>query len=192
MNAMILQESSRGLDAFTAESSLLRRRILFLNEEVNADSCNRLIEYLLHLDMEEPGKEITLCINSPGGEVGSGLAVCDVMQMIQSPIRTVCTGLAASMAAVIFSCGEKREMLPRSKVMIHEPRLSGSSGIKRAMELEQEAAQMVETRDVLAGILAENCGRSIEEVMEKIRGDFYMDLKAAEEFGIATGVCKKI
>ena len=192
MNAMILQESSRGLDAFTAESGLLRRRLLFFNEEVNAESCNRLIEYLLYLDMEEPGKEITLCINSPGGEVGSGLAVCDVMKMIESPVRTVCTGLAASMAAVIFSCGARRELLPTSKVMIHEPRLNGQGGVRRAQELEQEAEQMKETREILAGILAKNCGRSIVEVREKIREDYYMDVKQAVEFGIATGVCKKI
>ena len=96
MNGCILHESSRGIDSFSPESSLLRKRILFFTEEVNAASSNQLIEYLLHLDMEAPGEEITLCINSPGGEVVSGLAVYDTIRMLKSPVRTVCIGTAKS------------------------------------------------------------------------------------------------
>jgi len=191
MNPMILHESSRGFDLYTAESSLLRNRILFFNEEVNPASCNTLIEYLLHLDMEMPGSEITVCINSPGGDVTSGLAVYDTMQMLSSPIRTVCTGIAASMGSILFLGGEKREMLPHTKVMIHDPLLMGTSGVKRALELEKEAAKLMETRSILAGIIAQRSGHKLEEVLAKTGEDCYMDAEQAIEFGIATGICKK-
>jgi len=192
MNALILQESSRGISTYTTESSLLRNRIIFFHEEVTPESSNQLITYLLHLDAEAPGEEITLCIASPGGDVVSGLAVYDVMQMIKSPIRTVATGLAASMGAVLFMGGKKRELTAHSRVMIHDPLLSGSGGIKRALELEKEAAQLMETRSILAEIIAKRSGHSIEEVLEKTREDCYMDAKQAIEFGIATGICTNI
>ena len=192
MNPMILHESSRGFDTYTAESSLLRNRILFFNEEVNSESSNRLIEYLLHLDMEMPGQEITIFIDTPGGEVTCGLAAYDTMQMLKSPIRTVCTGIAASMGSILFLGGRKREMLPHTKIMIHDPLMAGSTGVKRALELEKQASELMETRAILAGIIAKRSGRTLEEVLEKTKEDCYMDVKQAIEFGIATGVCKKL
>ena len=192
MNGCILHESSRGIDSFSPESSLLRKRILFFTEEVNAASSNQLIEYLLHLDMEEPGEEITLCINSPGGEVVSGLAVYDTIRMLKSPVRTVCIGTAASMGSILFLAGEKREMLPHTKIMIHDPLIAGLSGSKRALELEKEAAQLMETRAVTAGIIAERCGRKLEEVYEKTKEDCYLTAQEAIDFGIATGIAEAI
>ena len=118
MNAYILHESSRGIDTYSTESSLFRKRIIFFTEEVNPENSNRLIEYLLHLDADASGEEITICINSPGGEVVSGLAVYDTIRMLKSPVRTVCIGTAASMGSILFLAGEKREMLPHTKIMI--------------------------------------------------------------------------
>ncbi len=192
MNACILHESSRGIDAFSPESSLLRKRILFFTEEVNPASSNQLIEYLLHLDMEAPGEEITLCINSPGGEVVSGLAVYDTIRMLKSPVRTVCIGTAASMGSILFLAGEKREMLPHTKIMIHDPLITGISSSRRALELEKEAAQLMETRAVTAGIIAERCGKKLEEVYEKTKEDCYLTAQEAIDFGIATGIAEAI
>ena len=192
MNALILHESSRGIDSYTAESSLLSKRVLFFTEEVNADSCNRLIEYLLYLDMDKPGEEITLCINSPGGEVVSGLAAYDTMRMLNSPVRTVCIGTAASMGSILFLAGDKREMLPHTKIMIHDPLIAGLSGAKKALELEKEAAQLMETRAITAGIIAQRSRRSLEEVYEKTREDCYLTTEEAVAFGIATGSAARI
>ena len=192
MNVPILHESSRGISTYSVESSLLQRRILFFNEEVNAVSSIQLIEHMLYLEADDPDGEITVCINSPGGEVVSGLTVYDAMRMLKCPIRTVCTGMAASMASIIFMGGDKREMLDHTKIMIHDPLISQPAGTKKALDLEKEAERLMEARSVLAGIIAERCGRSIEEVLEKTREDCFMDVKQAMEFGIATGVCEHI
>ena len=192
MNGFILHESSRGIDAYTPESSLLGKRILFFTEEVNADSSNRMIEYLLYLDADAPGREITLCINSPGGEVVSGLAVYDIIRSLKSPVRTVCTGTAASMGSILFLAGEKREMLPHTKIMIHDPLISGLSGSKKALELEKEAVQLMETRAVIAGIISERSGKPLEEVYAKTKEDCFLNAQEAMDFGIATGIAGSI
>jgi len=192
MNGLILHESSRGIDAYTPESSLLKKRILFFTEEVNADSSNRMIEYLLYLDMEDPGKEITICINSPGGEVVSGLAVYDTIRSLKSPVRTVCIGTAARMGSILFLAGEKREMLPHTKIMIHDPLISGLSGSRRALELEKEAAHLMETREITAEIIAVRSGHTLEEVYAKTKEDCYLNAKEAIDFGIATGIAEAI
>jgi len=192
MNALVLHESSRGIDTFTVESSLLRKRILFFNEEVTAASANQLIEYLLYLDAEDPGKEITLFISSPGGEISAGLAVYHVIQMLKSPVRTIVAGSACSMGAILFLSGKRREMIEGSTVMIHDPLLSSSAGIKRALELDKEAKRLMEMRTELAGIIAERTGRSLEEVLEKTKEDCWLDAAQAIEFGIATGICNEL
>ncbi len=192
MNGMILHESSRGIDVYTPESSLLKKRILFFTDEVNAESSNRMIEYLLYLDMNAPGEEITICINSPGGEVVSGLAVYDTIRGLKSPVRTVCIGTAASMGSILFLSGDKREMLPHTKIMIHDPLINGLSGSRKALELEKEAAQLMETRAIIAEIIAERSGNSLEDVYEKTKEDCYLDAGEAIDFGIATAVAESI
>jgi len=124
--------------------------------------------------------------------VVSGLAVYDTIRMLKSPVRTVCIGTAASMGSILFLAGEKREMLPHTKIMIHDPLIAGLSGSKRALELEKEAAQLMETRAVTAGIIAERCGRKLEEVYEKTKEDCYLTAQEAIDFGIATGIAKAI
>ncbi|MCR4640540.1 MAG: ATP-dependent Clp protease proteolytic subunit [Lachnospiraceae bacterium] len=192
MEAYILHESSRGIDKYTPESALLKKRVLFFTEEVTSESSDRLIQYLLYLDMDAPGEEITLCINSPGGEVVSGLAAYDTIRSLKSPMRTVCIGTAASMGSILFLAGEKREMLPHTKIMIHDPLIAGLSGSKRALELEKEAAQLMETRATTAAIIAERSGRTLEEVYEKTKEDCYMTSEEAVGFGIATAVTEGI
>ena len=192
MNALILKESSRGIDCFSPESKLLQDRILFFTEEVNPQSSNQLIEYLLYLDKDAPGEEITVCINTPGGEVVSGLAAYDTMRMIKSPIRTVCIGTAASMGSILFLGGEKREMLPHTKIMIHDPLISGLSGSRKALELEKEAVKLMETRSIIGEIIAGRSGRTLEEVLEKTKEDCYLDADESISFGIATGITTQI
>ena len=192
MMGLILQESSRGIDKYMPEDYLLKKRVLFFTDEVNAESSNRMIEYLLYLDLENPGEEITICINSPGGEVVSGLAVYDTIRSLKSPVRTVCIGTAASMGSILFLAGEKREMLPHTKVMIHDPLISGLNGRKKALELEKEAAQLMETRAIIAGIIADRSGRTLEEVYEKTKEDCFLDAEEALDFGIATDIRARI
>ncbi len=191
MKGLFLHESARGIDAYGPESGLLKSRMLFFTEEVTPASSNELIEYLLFLDKEAPGEEITLCINSPGGEVVSGLAVYDTIRMLESPVRTVCIGTAASMGSILFLAGERRLMLPHCKIMIHDPLIAGLSGSKKALELEKEAVKLMEARAIIGGIIAERSGHTLEEVYEKTKEDCYLDAEEAIDFGIATGIIEK-
>lgn len=188
MNGMIMRESSRGIDLYTPETWLMQERILFFTEEVNPESCNQLIEYLLFLDKDQPGQEITLCINSPGGQVDSGLAAYDTMQMLKSPIRTVCIGTAASMGSILFLAGKKREMLPHTKLMIHDPLLAGLSGPQMALQLKKEADRLLQLRNVLGGIISERSGMTLKKVFEKTREDCFLTADEAVEMGLATGI----
>lgn len=192
MNAYFLKETSRGIDSITAESMLLKERKLFFTEEVNSESCNALIQYLLCLESEDPDAEITLYINTPGGEVASGLAAYDTLRLLKCPIRTVCIGTAASMGSILFLAGDKREMLPHTKIMIHDPLIAGLSGSRKALELEKEAARLLEMREVTGSIIAERSGRSIEEVYEKTKEDTFLTAQEALDFGIATAIIDKI
>ena len=188
MNGLILKESARGIDAYTPESGLLQKRMLFFREEVNAESCDRLIQYLLFLDQDDPGKEITLCINSPGGDVGSGLAAYDCMKLMKSPIRTLCTGLAASMGSILFLAGSRREMLPHSRLMIHDPLIAGLSERQMALQLKKRADELMETRQVIGEIIAGAGNLSLEEVYDMTSEDCFLTAEKSVELGLATGI----
>ena len=188
MNGYFLTETSRGMERVAPEDRLLGKRKIFFTEEVNAESANRLITYLLCLADEDDSEEITIYINSPGGEVVSGLAAYDMIRTLTCPVRTVCIGTAASMASILFLAGEKREMLPHTKIMIHDPLIAGLSGAKKALELEKEAAALMETRKQIAQIIAERCGRDIKAVYRKTKEDCYLNAAEALDFGIATGI----
>lgn len=192
MNARFLKETSRGMEAYMAEDKLLMKRMLFFTEEVTAESSNRFIQYLMCMEMDDPEAEITIFINSPGGEVVSGLAIYDTLKSISCPIRTVCIGIAASMASIIFMAGEKREMLTHTKIMIHDPLIAGMSGSHKALDLEKEAERLMKTREILGEIIAERTGRTLEEVYDKTREDYYMTAEEAVEFGIATEIIEKM
>ena len=191
--ANILKETVRGTDCIKIEDELLSRREIFLTEEVNPETSNELIKQLMYLERQDSGKEITLYINSPGGEVISGLAVYDLISLMKSPVRTVCTGTAASMAAILFLAGEKREMLPHTRLMIHDPSFSGGSiGGKKSHELRHELEKLDEVREALAKIIAEKTGRPLEEIYDVTSDDTFYSAEEAIAFGLATGIMKGV
>lgn len=190
--ANILKETVRGTDCIKIEDELLSRREIFLTEEVNAETSNELIKQLMYLERQDSGKEITLYINSPGGEVISGLAVYDLISLMKSPVRTVCTGTAASMGAILFLAGKKREMLPHTRLMIHDPSFGGSIGGKKSHELRHELEKLDEVREALAKIIAEKTGRPLEEIYDVTSDDTFYSAEEAITFGLATGIMKGV
>lgn len=189
--ANILKESSRGIEQIAIEDEFLANREIFLTDQVDADTSNMLIKQLMFLEREDPRKEVTLYINSPGGEVISGLAVYDCISMMRAPVRTVCIGTAASMGAILFLAGKKREMLPHTRLMIHDPSYGHNdiSG-RKPHEIQRELDKLNETREVLAGIIAEKTGKSLDEIYEVTASDTYYNSEEAIEFGLATGIMK--
>ena len=191
MNTNIIKESSRGYDLIRPEDRLFEDRKIFFTEEVTPESAKQLIQLLLYLEAESPQKEICLYINSPGGEVISGLAVYDTLTGLKCPVRTVCIGTAASMGSIIFLAGRKRQILSHAQVLIHDPLISGLNGVQNALAMDKEAKKLMKTRDTLGKILAERTGRSLEEVFEKTKEDCFLDAEEALAFGIATEIVKR-
>lgn len=184
----ILKESSSGYDHVMIDEELMLSREIFLTETVDAESMNSLFMRILYLYRQAPDEEITLYINSPGGDVLSGMAVVDLIRMIKTPVKTICTGIAASMGAVIFLAGEKREMMPNSRLMIHDPSTGGSMEGMKPAEIEQQLNHLKKVQEMLAALIADRTGKSIEEVLEVTASDTYFDAKEAVDFGLATGV----
>ncbi|TNF01167.1 MAG: ATP-dependent Clp protease proteolytic subunit [Deltaproteobacteria bacterium] len=168
----------------------LSARKVFLWGAVNDESAKDVTNRLLYLEQHAPGKEITLYINSPGGIVTSGMVIYDTMQMISSPVRTVCIGLAASMGSIILSGGEKgkREIWPSGRVMIHQPSIGGLYG--QASDLQIHAKEIGRTKDMSARILAENCGKTFEQVMGDFDRDYWMNSEESLKYGIVDSLSK--
>lgn len=179
----IIRESSRGLDSIPLQDDMLANREMMVVGQIDAESVNSLIAQLLHLKREDPVAEITLYVNSPGGEVTSGLALYDVMQGISCPIRTICTGIAASMASVLFTAGDTREMLRHSRLMLHDPLIPNAGG--SALELSAVAEDLMRTRQAMAEIYAKHTGKSMEEIFEVTSKDTYFTPEQSIEFGLA-------
>ncbi len=173
------------------EIYLQQRRVYFWGV-VDDKSMEKIISKVLFLDAHEPGKEIDLYISSPGGSVTAGLALLDVMNMIQSPVNTICMGLAASMGSMILSQGVKgkRKIFKNGRVMIHQPSIGGVQG--QAIELEITAKQIVKTRKLLADILAENCGQPVEKILKDFDRDYWLDAQEAIEYGIVDEIITKM
>lgn len=192
MKANIIKETSRGYSFIDISDELLKSRKIFFTGEVNAENCNDLIEQLMYLENSGEHEQITLYINSPGGEVTSGLAVYDYIQLMHSPVRTVCIGTAASMGAILFLAGEQREMLSHSKIMIHDPSYnSGNYGGMKPHEIQEMAADLSKTRDVLCKIIAERSGKSLKEIEKITMKDTYYTADEAVEFGLANKIITK-
>lgn len=189
----IIKETSRGIGCIRIEDELLKSREVFLTEAVDADTMNSLFKQLMYLNRESPEEEITLYINSPGGEVRSGLAVYDYLQLMTAPLRTVCIGTAASMGAILFLAGDKREMLPHSQLMIHDPAPGGGSmqGMKPE-QLEENLKSLKKVQEVLCGIISEKTGKSVNEIQKITRKDTYFDAEEALNFGLATEITERI
>ena len=179
----LMKETARGCELYFLEDSFFHNREIFMTDYVDADSSNELIKQLLYLNQENPEKEITIYINSPGGEVISGLAVYDCIRLMQAPIRTVCTGMAASMGAFLLSSGAKgkRLALPNAEVMIHQP----SGGAKgQATEIQIVAENILKTKKKLNEILAANTGQSVEKIAEDTERDNFMSAEEAKAYGL--------
>lgn len=184
--ARIIRESSRGYDLIPIRDEMLSHREVELAGEVDADSVNALIRELRYLQRQDPEGEITMYINSPGGGVDSGLALYDVMQAVSCPIRTVCVGLAASMAALLFISGSRRDMLPHSRLMIHDPLIVQTGG--SALRLKAVSDDLMETRQITARVIAEHSGKSLEEILEKTATDSFFRAEEAVAFGLADNI----
>ena len=181
--AKIIRESSCGYHLIPIQDEMLSHREVELVGEVDADSANALIRQLRYLQREDPGAWVTLYINSPGGSVDSGMALYEVMQAVSCPIRTVCVGLAASMAALLFVSGAERGMLPHSRLMIHDPLIVQTGG--SALKLKAVSDDLMETRQIIARVIAEHSGKSMDEVLAKTASDSYFRAEEAIEFGLA-------
>ena len=187
----VIYESVRGIQAIPIEDAFLRDRKIFLVGEVNDASCNELIKQLMYMESEDNTRPITLYINSPGGSVGSGLAVYDTIRLMKSPVRAVVTGIAASMGSIILlACDkENRFMLPSSKIMIHDCSWgSRNFGGYKPHEIEQELDQLKDINSKLLAIIAERCGKTVKQVAKLTMNDSYFDAKEAIAFGLVSAV----
>ena len=186
----VLKASVRGTDLIPLENMLLEESEVFLVDEITPKSANNLIQKLMYLDSKDLG-EITIYINSPGGEVISGLAVYDYIKIMKSPVRTITIGDAASMGAIIFLAGEKREMLPHTRILIHDPSYGhlDVSG-KKPHEIQRGVDSLNKVRETLAEIIAEKTGKDINEIYKITAEDNYFTAEEAIDFGLATGIFK--
>lgn len=188
---MSIKETSAGYFCCDLLDEMLKRREVECVGTINAASVYSLCRQLRYLQQQDAEQEITMFINSPGGEVDSGLALYDVMQAVSCPIRTVCMGTAASMGAVLFAAGDKREILPHGKVMIHDPLISG--GLEgSALHVQTVSRNLMRTRTIVCGILAEHTGRSLKEIYQKTASDAWFYAEEAVAFGLADRLINKI
>ena len=181
----VIEQSARGERSYDIFSRLLKDRIIFLGEEVNATSAGLVVAQLLFLESEDPDKEIDLYINSPGGSITDGMAIVDTMNYIKCPVSTICVGLAASFGAVLLANGEKgkRFATPNSEILIHQPLISGGLA-GQTTEIKIHADHMVKTREKLNKLLSEKTGQSLEQIEKDTERDHYMTAQEALEYGL--------
>ncbi|OGB26304.1 MAG: ATP-dependent Clp endopeptidase, proteolytic subunit ClpP [Burkholderiales bacterium RIFCSPLOWO2_02_FULL_57_36] len=183
MVPMVIEQSGRGERAYDIYSRLLKERIIFLVGPVNDHTANLIVAQMLFLESENPDKDISLYINSPGGSVSAGMAIFDTMQFIKPDVSTLCTGLAASMGAFLLASGAKgkRFSLPNSRIMIHQP-LGGAQG--QAADIEIQAREILYLRERLNQILAEKTDRTVEQISKDTDRDNFMSADQAAEYGM--------
>jgi ATP-dependent Clp protease protease subunit len=190
MVPMVIETSGRGERAYDIYSRLLKERVIFLVGEVNDHAANLVVAQMLFLESENPEKDISFYINSPGGSVSAGMAIFDTMNFIKPAVSTLCMGMAASMGAFLLTSGAKgkRFCLPNSKVMIHQP-LGGTRG--QATEIEIHAREILKTREQLNRILAEKTGQPLEKIERDTERDYYLSADEAKEYGLVDEVISK-
>ena len=183
MVPIVIEQSGRGERAYDIYSRLLRERVIFLVGPVNDQTANLVVAQLLFLESENPDKDISLYINSPGGSVSAGMSIYDTIQFIKPDVSTLCMGMAASMGAFLLAAGAKgkRFSLPNSRIMIHQP-LGGAQG--QAADIEIQAREILYLRDRLNHILAEKTGRSVEQISKDTDRDNFMSAEEAAEYGM--------
>lgn len=180
----ILRESAEGINRFDIRDEMLANRELELTGAVDADSCAGIIRGLIYLQRQDAKAPITLYVNSPGGEVQSGLALYDTMQAVSCPVHTVCLGMAASMGALIFIAGDERQILPHGRVMIHDPLIGGGIG-GSALSVKARADDLMRIRDITAEVISRHSGMPLECVFELTASDTYFEAQAAVDAGLA-------
>ena len=190
MVPMVIETSGRGERAYDIYSRLLKERVIFLVGEVNDHAANLVVAQMLFLESENPEKDISFYINSPGGSVSAGMAIFDTMNFIKPAVSTLCMGMAASMGAFLLTSGAKgkRFCLPNSKVMIHQP-LGGTRG--QATEIEIHAREILKTREQLNRILAEKTGQPLEKIERDTAREYYLSADEANEYGLVDDVMAK-
>lgn len=187
---MVVEQTNRGERSYDIYSRLLKDRIILLGDEVNNATANAIIAQLLFLEADDPDKDISLYINSPGGSVTAGLAIFDTMNYIKPDVSTVCLGMAASMGAFLLAAGAKgkRFALPNSEIMIHQP-MGGASG--QATDIAIHAEHILRTRETLNKILAERTGQSLEQIKQDTERDNFMTAEQAKAYGLVDEVMSK-
>jgi len=187
----VIEQTGRGERGMDIFSRLLRERIIFLGTAIDDHIASLIIAQLLFLEAEDPEKDISLYINSPGGSVTAGLAIYDTMKFIKSDVATICVGLAASMGAILLAGGhqKKRSALPHSKIMIHQPWIGGLQG--QTTDIEIHAREMVKTRDTLYQILSEHTGKDISQITKDCDRDYYLSSQEAKEYNLIDSILEK-
>jgi ATP-dependent Clp protease protease subunit len=190
MVPMVIEQSGRGERAYDIYSRLLKERVIFMVGPVNDQMANLVVAQLLFLESENPDKDISLYINSPGGSVSAGMAIYDTMNFIKPDVSTLCTGMAASMGAFLLTAGAKgkRYSLPNSKIMIHQP-LGGAQG--QATEIEIAAREILKTREQLNKLLAENTGQPLSKIENDTERDYFLSAAEAKDYGLIDQVIAK-
>jgi ATP-dependent Clp protease protease subunit len=184
---MVVEQTSRGERAFDIYSRLLNERIIFLGSQVDDQIANLIVAQLIHLESEDPDKDISIYINSPGGSVYAGMAIYDTMQFIKPDVQTICVGIAMSMGALLLAGGApgKRMSLPNSKILIHQV----SAGFQgQATDIEIHAREIIEMRKRLDDVYAKHTGQPIEKVSRDTERDYFMSAEEAKEYGIIDAV----
>ena len=184
---MVVEKSGQGERAYDIYSRLLKDRIVFVGGEIEDDMANAVVAQLLFLQAQDPEKEVSMYINSPGGSVTAGLAILDTMRMVKCPVATYCVGQAASMGAVLLAAGEKgrRFALPHARIMVHQP-WGGAQG--KASDIEITARELLRLKEMLNGILADASGKTPEEVLKDTDRDHFMSAEEAKAWGIVDKV----
>ena len=184
---MVIEQTSRGERAFDIYSRLLNERVIFLGTPINDDIANLIVAQLIHLESEDPDKDISIYINSPGGSVYAGLAIYDTMQFIKPDVSTICVGIAMSMGAIILAGGAagKRFALPNAKILIHQL-MGGFEG--QAADIEIHAREVIQVRQRLDEILAQHTGQSVEKVSKDTDRDYFMTALEGKDYGIIDDV----
>ena len=188
----VLEQTGRGERSYDIFSRLLKDRIIFLSEEVNHVTASLVIAQMLFLESEDPDKEISFYINSPGGSITDGMAIVDTMNYIKCPVSTICIGLAASMGSVLLASGAKgkRYATPNSEILFHQPLISGGLA-GQTTEIKIHADHMVKTREKLNKLLSEKTGQSLEQIEKDTERDHYMTAEEALEYGLIDGIMDK-
>lgn len=189
----VIEQTSRGERSYDIFSRLLKHRIIFLAEDVNATSASLVVAQLLFLESEDPDKEINLYINSPGGSITDGMAIVDTINYIKCPVSTICVGMAASMGAVLLASGAKgkRYATPNAEILIHQPLIGGGGLSGQTTEIKIHADHMVRTREKLNKLLSERTGQSLETIEKDTERDNYMTAQQALEYGLIDGILDK-